>query len=100
MTTDMDDVSFYDLFKGSYPSVFAARIMRMPDGTSKHFAFVRFHDEAEYSQALSHENQISMQLGCRIRVRTLIPCLESQFLLSDLQSASPTAASFPCHWPL
>lgn len=68
MTTDMDDDPFFELFKSSYPSVFAARIMRQPDGTSKNFAFVRFHDEAEYREALTHEDRISLLLGCHIRI--------------------------------
>lgn len=68
MTTDMEDESFLDLFRKSYPSVFAARIMRTPDGMSKNFAFVRFSDEAEYAEALNQEERISALLRCPIRI--------------------------------
>lgn len=68
MTSDMDDESFFELFHTSYPSVFAARIMRTPDGMSKNFAFVRFSDENEYREALSHEQRISGLLQCQIRI--------------------------------
>ena len=68
MTADMEDENFFDLFKASFPSVFAARIMRLPDGTSKQFAFVRFRDEDEYHQALAQEARISLLLGCQVRI--------------------------------
>jgi hypothetical protein len=73
VTTEIEDETFFQLFKGTYPSVFAARIMRLPDGTSKQFAFVRFHDEAEYEEALKHQTRISMQLGCQIRISKAHP---------------------------
>ncbi|KAF2343976.1 RNA recognition motif domain, partial [Trinorchestia longiramus] len=56
LTPDVDDFALYKTFGSRYNSIKTAKVIYDPSGQSKGFAFVRFYQEDEYRDALTHMN--------------------------------------------
>lgn len=66
LSSDVDDISLYELFKNKYPSVHHASVIT-DKGKSKGFGFVLFREEDDYEKCLLEMDGIEFH-GNKIRV--------------------------------